>query len=184
MDLEGACTKDALISKDHPSFPTSQNLRLGPWPGPPGSPFLPQFPHPAFVGVPALLFLGLRKFHALWPCAAPVPSPSPYLVGASVVSLSGFRHSALHRCPGTGVRLFWELAAPLGLSQQSWWEHLKPAGVDLSGWGSEDTAPGGGGRGAQPEPTPGGYWCRADSVRLSLHAAVPTLHTGGPSERP
>lgn len=68
------------------------------------------------------------------------PSPHPHSQppargGSVVLTVPGSGTPPLCRCPGTGVRLFRELAAPLGLSRESWRERWKPTGVSLSGRG-------------------------------------------------
>lgn len=73
----------------------------------------------------------------LFPSPHPLhPHSQPPARGGSVVLIvQGSGTPPLCRCPGTGVRLFRELAAPLGLSRESWRERWKPTGVSLSGRG-------------------------------------------------
>lgn len=60
-----------------------------------------------------------------FPASPSLSPPAPTLHWACDVTTWGPGTPPPHRCPGTGVRLFWELAAPLGLSQQFWQAHLR-----------------------------------------------------------
>lgn len=78
------------------------------------------------------------RLHTVSACSSPLPCPHsqpPARGGSVVLTALGSGTPPRCRCPGTGVRLFWELAAPLGLSREPWRERWKPTGVRLSGRG-------------------------------------------------
>lgn len=91
------------------------------------APLLPLLPRPPSRPVSPCAFTGLC------PSASPPPSRPPCMGPRG--SQLGATDSAPHRCPGTGVKLCGELAAPVGLSQQPWREHSKRAGLSPVEWG-------------------------------------------------
>lgn len=102
----------------------------GPWPGALTGPGLaaPALPAPPLT----------PRLHTVSACSSPLPRPHsqpPARGGSVVLTALGSGTPPRCRCPGTGVRLFWELAAPLGLSREPWRERWKPTGVRLSGRG-------------------------------------------------
>lgn len=80
---------------------------------------LPSFPQTLFLWVRIPVSTSLVFF---WPsvcrppCVPPSlrPFPGPPSPGLSSAPSSGLGSSTLHSCPGAGVKLFWELTAPLG----------------------------------------------------------------------
>lgn len=58
-----------------------------------------------------------------FPAGPSLSPPAPTLHWACGITAWGPGTPPPHRCPGTGVRLFRELVAPLGLSQQFWQAH-------------------------------------------------------------